>query len=301
MNRLDLTQAGGLWTYQDTLKFMQDSYAPLIAAITAALGNNVIISGCVLTGSAVSAGWLIFNGELLPLAAGAYATNVTVQETPTNEQFDDGTQKPVYYVRTAILSNAAVGVAFNSFAQIKTLGAFKNLPTSAGDDYSAANDNILATITALFNLKQELAGQVPPGIISMWSGTIANIPAGWAICDGTEGTPNLTDKFIVGAGLNYAIGDQGGEKTHTLSKGELPHIDAAGNSPSGTVAEGGAGFIRKTVTGENKTFSGAPDNAYSGQEPDVTVTGVVALPPIGDGDPHENRPPYFALAYIMKL
>ena len=62
----------------------------------------------------------------------------------------------------------------------------------------------------------------PVGIITMWSGAISNIPTGWALCDGNNGTPNLTDRFIVGAGNDYTVGATGGEATHTLTENEMP-------------------------------------------------------------------------------
>lgn len=62
----------------------------------------------------------------------------------------------------------------------------------------------------------------PVGIITMWSGAISNIPTGWALCDGNNGTPNLTDRFIVGAGDTYSVGATGGENTHTLTIDEMP-------------------------------------------------------------------------------
>jgi microcystin-dependent protein len=60
------------------------------------------------------------------------------------------------------------------------------------------------------------------GIISLWSGSIASIPAGWHLCDGTAGTPNLRDKFIVGAGSAYAVGATGGAATYSLTVNQLP-------------------------------------------------------------------------------
>ena len=44
---------------------------------------------------------------------------------------------------------------------------------------------------------------MPSRGIIMWSGTAADIPTGWALCDGTNGTPNLTDRFVLGAGKAY--------------------------------------------------------------------------------------------------
>lgn len=54
----------------------------------------------------------------------------------------------------------------------------------------------------------------PVGVITMWSGEISDIPAGWVLCDGNNGTPNLQDRFVVGSGNNYAVGDSGGSTEH---------------------------------------------------------------------------------------
>lgn len=61
---------------------------------------------------------------------------------------------------------------------------------------------------------------IPVGAIIMWNGE--NIPDNWHLCDGTNGTPDLRDKFIVGSGASYAVGNTGGENTHTLTLDEIP-------------------------------------------------------------------------------
>ena len=58
---------------------------------------------------------------------------------------------------------------------------------------------------------------MPSRGIIMWSGTAADIPTGWALCDGTGGTPDLTDRFILGAGKTYQPGTTGGAATVTPS------------------------------------------------------------------------------------
>ena len=63
---------------------------------------------------------------------------------------------------------------------------------------------------------------VPVGTIVLWSGTTSNIPTGWVLCNGSNGTPDLRDRFIVGAGSTYSVGATGGEASHTLTEDELP-------------------------------------------------------------------------------
>ncbi|MBA7685416.1 hypothetical protein ES703_93840 [subsurface metagenome] len=55
---------------------------------------------------------------------------------------------------------------------------------------------------------------LPIGIIVIWHGPIADIPPGWSLCDGTNGTPDLRDRFIIGAGSTYNPDDTGGSLAH---------------------------------------------------------------------------------------
>lgn len=77
----------------------------------------------------------------------------------------------------------------------------------------------------LLRMVQELKGTlftamgklVPSGVILMWSGSTDTIPAGWALCNGQDGTPDLTDRFILGAEKTYQPGTTGGAVTVTPS------------------------------------------------------------------------------------
>jgi len=150
---------------------------------------------------------------------------------------------------------------------------------------------------------------LPPGAIIMWSGSINDIPVGWALCDGRNGTPDLRDRFIVGAGGSYNVGDTGGADTVTLTTNQIPRHDHG----SGTLTADTAGLHRhmyarpqinnirtgseeealvRVVVTEDRVTSDAGDHTH-------TISGYTAY--TGSGQPHENRPPYYALAYIMKL
>lgn len=147
-----------------------------------------------------------------------------------------------------------------------------------------------------------LDAAVPIGGIIMWSGSIDSIPPGWALCDGRNGTPDLRDKFIVGAGLNYQVGEQGGAAQVTLTVEQLPP-----HSHQGTTSEAGA---------HTHTYSGSTDRATSGfggsdalrypaTSRQTSESGMhshtFTTETTGGGQPHENRPPYYALAYIMRV
>jgi microcystin-dependent protein len=78
---------------------------------------------------------------------------------------------------------------------------------------------------------------IPSGLIAVWSGSVASIPAGWVLCDGANGTPNLRDRFVVGAGSSYAVDATGGSNTVTLATTEIPGHT---HTVSGTTASDGA-------------------------------------------------------------
>lgn len=135
---------------------------------------------------------------------------------------------------------------------------------------------------------------VPSGGIIMWSGSIASIPSGWLLCDGTSGTPDLRDRFIVGAGSTYAVNDTGGSAdaivvshTHTATVTDPGHSHVQTGQTLGPAA-GGSAF-------GGGSFAPAQQNTATG------TTGItVSNSTEGSSGTNANLPPYFALAYIMK-
>jgi microcystin-dependent protein len=173
---------------------------------------------------------------------------------------------------------------------------------------------------------------VPIGGIIMWSGSIAAIPTNWALCDGTNGTPDLRNKFIVAAGSdtgnyawnattgavtgNYAPGNTGGEAAHQLIVAELAsHTHTVTGTSAGNGGFFKAFFISIARIGRfspptvlNDAINGLTEG---GDFSDVTTVGdpTTATSSVGRGQLnnsggnkyHENRPPYYALAFIMRV
>ena len=132
------------------------------------------------------------------------------------------------------------------------------------------------------------ANSVPSGAILLWSGSIASIPTGFVLCDGNNSTPDLTDRFVVGAGNTYDPEDTGGSAdavvvSHTHSVTDPGHTHSVPNSGSQNNS-----FDSGTTVGNDTT--GTSGSATTG----------ISIASAGESGTNKNLPPYFALAYIMK-
>lgn len=134
---------------------------------------------------------------------------------------------------------------------------------------------------------------LPIGAIIIWSGTDDNIPSGWHICDGTDGTPDLTDKFVLGAGTAHIVGNSGGEEEHTLTVNEIPahsHQQRAAMDATHTA-----------VTAIGDTAGSKKVNSIKTDVVEVDTYSPLTTISVGGGQPHNNMPPYYTLCYIMKV
>lgn len=157
--------------------------------------------------------------------------------------------------------------------------------------------------------------KIPRGIISMWAGGVDDIPSGWHLCDGTNGTPDLRNRFIVGAGNSYAPGNTGGALSytptvtvnvagtgvqvgyHTLIEAEIPsHSHRMQNMHyQGNPDDRDAGD--SVLSGGNDLWSGATGGGQGHNHP-ITDNGHAHT---ASASAVDSRPPYYALAFIMKL
>jgi microcystin-dependent protein len=140
---------------------------------------------------------------------------------------------------------------------------------------------------------------IPAGIISMWSGSIVSIPTGWVLCDGTNSTPDLRNRFVVGAGSTYAVNATGGSANATLPSHNHTAVsnvtDPTHNHQTNGYADNtgsGVGFLRTSQGGD---FSLINTTAVA-----TGITVATTINSSGTSATNANLPPYFALAYIMK-
>ena len=156
--------------------------------------------------------------------------------------------------------------------------------------YDAVNE-FRDDIEALQNQINEMANSiVPTGTVVMWSSALSNVPAGWALCDGTNSTPDLRDRFIVGHNDGVEPGETGGEHSTTLTTAQLPPH----NHPLGLEWPGGAGWPDP----DDNTGSGQDYAVMSGIE---STHCCLKTGSEGNADPIDNRPAFYRLAFIMKL
>lgn len=144
------------------------------------------------------------------------------------------------------------------------------------------NATISGTLTTgIFNL-------LPTGIIVAWTGD--SIPSGWLICDGTNGTPDLRGRFIIGSGSGSGLtvrktGDKGGEESHLLTLDEIPtHSHSFPGDDQLRTAE-------NTVVSKF-SYDASSKNSGNG--------GIYNTSNTGGGKSHNILPPFYSLAFIMK-
>ena len=214
-----------------------------------------------------------------------------------------------------IVSGAEIDTEFNNISSASTTKI---------DKVPAAQTNNVAKFTAtgaIADTGSPASALIPSGGIIMWSGLITSIPTGWGLCDGSNGTPDLRNRFVVGAGDQYDRNDTGGADSVTLTEAQMPshnhgmstegnHSHSGSTSTDGehthrygqnrTTGEGGSDVIASAYAFDDFSTSSAGSHSHSlniNSNGDHTHT----INNTGGGDSHENRPPYLALAFIMKL
>ena len=186
------------------------------------------------------------------------------------------------------LSNAVTGTGSMALSASPTFTGTPSAPTAA------AGTNTTQIATTAF----ALANGIPSGAIVLWSGSVASIPSGWYLCDGTNSTPDLRSRFVVGAGSTYAVAATGGtadavvvSHTHTATSTDAGHTHNAITKTSGSSSSGAQ--YTNSFDGSDVTTS-----TLMIQTGNANVSTSIAS--AGVSGTGANLPPYYALAYIMK-
>jgi hypothetical protein len=199
---------------------------------------------------------------------------------------------------------------------------YKFVLSDANDVQIQVYDNLYGII----GVSPPAATPIPSGGILLWSGSIGSIPAGYVLCNGNNGTPDLRDRFIVGAGSTYAVDASGGSSSYTpagsvattntavsLTEAQMPKHFHSLRGPSGPFT---SSVPSGTASGSGNYGGGTPDDGTAGYGTN-SVGGDSASGSAGtgtsNGDPHNHTaassftgtpatvlPPYYALCYIMK-
>ena len=314
--------------------------------------GNFGSAGQVLTSDGTDTKWDASSNLPAGSSAKIAITDVISGTTRLLLSTGSGTQKDV-------LSNS--NLTYNTSTQVIT-GKISSLSNHDTDDLSEGSTNqyfttarARASVSATGDLSYnssngQFSVSVPSafvsGMIILWSGNTGNIPTGFVLCDGNNGTPNLTDRFVVGAGAAYSPGATGGSSSVTLSTSQLPshnHSFSGSSSHSHTINNhthtfsastnnqgshvhnllynhGAFGGSSGAVTprsgntpvvpgisgrvssegGHSHSMSGTTGNPSDRGTNTQTVTISGNTGSTGSGSSVENRPPYYALCYIMK-
>jgi hypothetical protein len=237
----------------------------------------------------------------------------------------------------------------NANGYIQALGAFVKqiyngaLKPTAAVDFNAQKITNLANGTVSSTSKDAVTGAQLQGVykvgeVKMWHGAVANIASvwgpGWQLANGTNGTADLRDRFVVGAGLNYAANALGGSATQVLSVANLPahnhgvtdpghihsvtdtghvhgytdpgHVHVAASTGTNFIASGGAGVVNFGGSSLALQAAASTASALVGITINNNVTGIsiqnhttgITTQNAGSGSAVDIRPPYYALCFI---
>lgn len=187
------------------------------------------------------------NGGFAVQIIGSSGIGVVIPNGVTTTVYCDGLN--FYPSVNGIVGNLAVTGNLN----VAGTSTFTGIPTGPT---AAVGTNTTQLATTAF-----VQATIPAGVILLWSGSIASIPSGWLLCDGTSGTPNLRDRFVVGAGTTYAVNATGGVAATTLIEANLPsHTHSISGSGTTSTVD-----INHTHSGTTGTESANHVHGFSAQ------------------------------------
>lgn len=300
---------------EETLAALQTNQT-LIELLGNIAGDKVILSGCGLYNNNTMRypGYLFvctndfITGEILRFEGGSVSAGMYVKKAAVDVTANNTSYQNAYTIRSMAAGVGEESFTWSEFSLLQSTSDLKTLCTS---------------------LQNQINALTPPplGIVQIWAGSAINIPEGYALCDGRQLTqssypelfavigsqfntaknyngnaqttetgmfrlPDLRGRFVVGKNdaandSDYAtIGSTGGEKRHTLSVDELPSHSHNYTGKFKHIGSSGGG--EEIIFDKEGGSAGANYPTFS-----ISVNG--------SGQSHENRPPYYVFAYIMRL
>jgi hypothetical protein len=239
--------------------------------------------------SPIGNGFQFFNNDGLPLNAGKIFTYQAGSTTPLATYTDS----------SGLIANTNPIILGTDGRPPSTIWLsegffYKFVLTTSADVTIQTYDNLYGIVGAT----PPSATPIPAGGIFLWSGSIGSIPAGYVLCNGSNGTPDLRDRFVVGAGSTYAVNATGGSAdsvvvSHTHSATSAVADPGHDHQISGTNTTGGV------LTLQDRNAS-ATANTYNTNTKSTGITVATTVNTAGVSGTNANLPPYYALCYIMK-
>lgn len=274
------------------LTFMQDM---VMATARLALigGDHYILSGCAVSGNNVADGVIVIHGEVMPFKGGTVVPTITIVEEVVQVSANGLTFENARTKRYAKFATGT-GANYYSWANFKQLQTNKQLEEAKATVKYV--DDAIAGIQA---------GSIPTGVIVMWSGSVSDIPKGWQLCDNsvipgtTKRTPDLRGRFVVGFNNDDSdyktVGKIGGEKQVAIEEKHLPKHKHSLKDYCFRESWDVSGFDGYDLVGKGDGNQGIDNNSnklyYKNHDTNETGQNVA----------HENRPPYYVLAFLMKI
>ena len=332
----------------ETLSALQNNIQK-IAAIAKIAGCNLILSGCKISGTRRTEGYVYVDngltGEILYHPDQQRSDYCHIEEQNETVTADGTEFSDAYTTRYLVEGVGDEPIKWASFTDVATISntainasltTYKQINDTALQNERTARENAdTAEKTARENADTGLQNQINAlqtntnlafvrGMIIMWSGPASSIPSGWALCDNKNGTPDLRDRFIIGAGSSYAVGASDGATTQsvTLTTNNLPPHNH-------TITIQGAGshshdfkdyyYAEQKISDVNSDYfynlnrnTGSGDTDYDNHnllyhkhstDSAGSHTHSASIGDTGSGSPFtvNTMPPYYALCFIMKL
>ena len=247
--------------------------------------------------------------------------NKYLQTDGTNSSWDAISLSTADITGTLAVANGGTGVTSSTGSGSVVLSASPTFTGTPLAPTAAVGTDSTQIATTAF-----VRDIIPTGVITLWYGNIGSIPSGWLLCNGSNGTPDLRDRFVVGAGNSYAVSQIGGtaeaivvSHTHTASSTSSFSGNALGTHthtatdlghahqymmPSTTqqkpLGSGQGAFIGATDTATSTGFANISVVPISAGIPTGNVSTSTTISSTGSSGANANLPPYYALAYVMK-